>query len=113
MTAADEELIAKCLKAAVDGPYLSDDDEFEAIMGIDRAQARATLEAWPEPAAHGQTDLVVNNALNNLLGYPHKQWRALSRELGAGEDDVAHALMRWRGEDHRAGGGQGYFDAMM
>ena len=108
-----QRLVARCLTAIVRGPYIDDDDEFDAVMGVTRGEAAEALEAWPEAAAHGRSHYTVNNAMNNLLGYPHGQWRQLSRELEATEADVAHALMAWRGEDRREGGGKGYFDALM
>jgi hypothetical protein len=54
-----------------------------------------------------------NNALNNLLGYPHGQWRQLARDVRGDEEAVAQALMAWRDEAHRKGGGQCYFDALL
>jgi len=105
-------LVAKCLAAIVDGPYI-DDDEFDTVMGVSRQETAATLATWPKAAGHDMSFLAVNNALNNLLGYPHGLWHRLAQELGASERDVAHALMAWRDEDHRAGSGKGYFDAIM
>ena len=112
LSAEQKKLVARCLNAAVNGPYIDDDDEFHAVMGVSRDEAAETLAAWPQAAAHGSSFVTVNNAMNNLLGYPHGQWRQLSRELEATERDVAHALMAWRGEERRAAGGQGYFDAL-
>jgi hypothetical protein len=113
LSADQHALVAKCLAAVVEGPYIDDDDEFDTVMGVSRDEAAETLAAWPEPARHGMSFRAVNNALNNLLGYPHGRWPELARDLGATENDVAHALMVWRGEDRRAGGGNGYFDAVM
>jgi hypothetical protein len=61
----------------------------------------------------GYSFVTVNNALNNLLGYPHRQWRELSRFIGADEGAVAQALMAWREDDRRESGGKAYFDALM
>jgi hypothetical protein len=113
LSADQHALVAKCLAAVVDGPYIDDDDEFHTVMGVRRQEATQTLAAWPEAAAHGMSFVAVNNALNNLLGYPHGRWHELAREIGAGKRDLAMALMAWRGEDRRAGGGKGYFDAFM
>jgi hypothetical protein len=107
-----QRLVASCLQAIVRGPYLDDDDEFHAVMGVTRQQAAEVAETWPEPAANDLSFLTVNNALNNLLGYPHRQWRQLSRELGAGEREVAQALLSWRSDTYREEGGRGNFDSM-
>jgi hypothetical protein len=82
-------------------------------MGVSRSEAADVAASWPEPAQNGYSFLAVNNALNNLLGYPHRERRQLSREIGAGEQEVAQALMCWRDEDHRQAAGKGYFDALM
>jgi hypothetical protein len=82
-------------------------------MGVTRQEAADVATAWPDPSPNGLSYLTVNNALNNLLGYPHGEWRRLGREIGADEEAVAQALMTWRNEDHRDGTGKGYFDALM
>jgi hypothetical protein len=106
-------LVRACVEAAVRGPYLSDDDEFHSLMGATREEAAEVVAAWPQPAPNGLSYVTINNALNNLLGYPHHQWRRLRQEIDADEEAVAQALMTWRDEDRREGGGQGYFDALM
>jgi hypothetical protein len=113
LSAEQQALVARCLTAIVEGPYVDDDDEFGTVMGVSRQQAGETLAAWPNAAGHGMSFVAVNNALNNLLGYPHGLWHKLAREIGASESEVAHALMAWRDEDHRAGGGKDYFDAFI
>jgi hypothetical protein len=82
-------------------------------MGVSRSAGAVVAAFWPEPAPNGYSFLAVNNALNNLLGYPHGQWRQPSREIGAGEQEVAQALMCWRDHDDLKAGGMGYLDALM
>jgi hypothetical protein len=108
-----QRLVGACLRAAVQGPYLDDDDEFHTLMGVTREEAAEVAESWPQAATNGLTFLTVNNALNNLLGYPHGQWRQLARDVHGDEEAVAQALMAWRDEEHRDGSGKGYFDALM
>ncbi len=89
-------LIGACLDAIVHGPYISDDDEFDAVMGFSREETAAVAAAWPEPTARGGSYWTVRAALNNLLGYPHEQWRGLSRAIGAGEREVRQAQTVWQ-----------------
>ncbi len=89
-------LVGACLDAIVHGPYIPDDDEFDAVMGYSREDTAAVATAWPEPAAQGDSYWVVRAALNNLLGYPHDQWRGLSRAIGAGKDEVRQAQTVWQ-----------------
>lgn len=113
LTAEQRRLVGACLEAVVRGPYLDDDDEFHTLMGMTRAEAADVAAVWPEPAPNGLSFLTVNNALNNLLGYPHRQWWQLKRDIQGDENAVAQALMTWRDEDRRDGSGKGYFDALM
>jgi len=113
LTPESQRLVGACIRAAVHGPYLDDDDEFHALMGVTREEAAEVVESWPQAARNGLTFLTVNNALNNLLGYPHQQWRQLARDLQGDEQAVAQALMAWRDEEHRDGSRNGYFDALM
>jgi hypothetical protein len=91
LTRTQRDLVGRCLHAAIRGPYLGDEEEFVALMGVTRAEAAVTLDGWPD---HATRD-VVTNALNNLLGYPHGEWRRLAGELGASREDVAAALREW------------------
>lgn len=99
LTDAQRELIGRCLRAFVDGPYVSNDNEFHTVMGVWRKEASAVAAEWPEPASNGYTFVTVNNTLNNLLGYPHGHWNELSDTTGADPQQLDAALARWRGEE--------------
>ena len=83
------------------------------IMGVTGEETAEVSAAWPNDAANGLTFLTVNTALNNLLGYSHRQWRQLRLDIDGEEESVAQALMAWRDEEKREGGGKSYFDALM
>lgn len=115
----DEELIRRALVAAVEGPYFHD-SEFHALFGLTRAEVRAVLETWPEPPAgevrgyesgeHVQRT-AVNNALNNLHGFPHGEADRLVEDLGVTRAQLKLVLSRWRGEPVGPTS-EGYFDRM-
>ena len=42
----DRDVIERCLRAAVEGPFFPD-WEFHALFGLDREEVRAVLSAWP------------------------------------------------------------------
>lgn len=101
----DREVIARCLRAAVDGPFFPD-AEFTTLFGLDRHAVAAVLRAWPgEPesvpdgweSASEARRIAVSNALTNLLGYPHGfGGDAFAQEVGASEEEVDQALRKWR-----------------
>lgn len=93
LTSADRQLVRECLDVVVNGP-LFPDEEFHALFGIERAEAAQVLRQWPNVDDRNEVVfLAVNNAIGNLLGYPHG--KDLKKYLSATEylDGV---LARWR-----------------
>jgi hypothetical protein len=119
----DRDVIRLCLKAAVEGPFFDDDEEFHTIFGLNRDDVRAILAAWPsEPTFapggyQSATDarfVAVNNAMNNLLGYPHgHHGEAFERRAGVSEAEVAATLRRWRQDATVDPTTKGYADPLM
>src|SRR5256885_16434337 len=73
LTDADTVIVGQALRAAADGPFFPD-WEFPTLFGLERSELRAIADAWPKPAAsRDDVEMAVNNSLNNLLGYPHRQ----------------------------------------
>jgi hypothetical protein len=104
LTSADDDVIRRSLRAVVEGPFF-DDTEFNTLLGLDRAAMAAVLDAWPTPAATGDRDLAVNNALDNLLGYPHDHRGAgFERLVGVSEAEVRAVFARWRRRGSSVGG---------
>jgi hypothetical protein len=53
-------------------PQIFPDWEFGTIFGIERGEVKEVLNAWPDVTEEDEVvSLVLNNAMNNLLGYPH------------------------------------------
>jgi hypothetical protein len=111
LTAHQRQLVTSCLDAVARGPYIPD-WEFQTLIGLSRAGVSEVAATWPHVVG-ADTFLVVNNALNNLLGYPHGQWSDLALVLGADERAVADALETWHAEDGPTGSGGDYVDLLM
>jgi hypothetical protein len=96
LSARDVEIVRDCLTAAVHGP-LFPDWEFSTLIGCTRDEANQVFSDWPASGDAEDQDVVVNNVLNNLIGYPHggRRW---SEFISASPDEVAHVFARWRGE---------------
>ena len=122
LTPADREVIRLCLAATVDGPFF-DDREFHTLFGLHRTDVASVLAKWPaEPSvvpgtyesAEPAQRVAVNNALNNLLGYPHGyRGEAFLQLVGASETQVAATLSRWRGNEELDPDAKGYFNRLM
>jgi hypothetical protein len=91
----DESVILAALRAALDGPFFPE-WEFQTLMGISRDEMRAVLAAWPDRSSQ-TAFLAVNNALNNIWGYPHEHLEAWVRVSDAPRDEVREVLDRWKG----------------
>lgn len=105
---AELEVVGRALKAIVEGPFFpaSRPAEFDTVMGLSRDEVRAIADRWPDVVMDTEVFVAVNNTLNNLLGYPHRQEEALVA-LVAEPAVIARLLAKWRvGKPTR------YFDAM-
>jgi hypothetical protein len=92
LTEAQHALIRECLRATADGPFFPD-WEFDTLIGVDRETVRNVGKGWPERTVP-QVDFqcAVQNALNNLTGYPHKRADVWSDYISASPDQVRDLL---------------------
>lgn len=101
LSTEDQDLLRRALVEAVDGPYFPD-WELHTLMGVERDEVGAVADSWPDPptalgadALHTQ-ELATNNALVNLIGYPHCCDDRLREHLGVGRDGLRALFQRWR-----------------
>ena len=93
--------------------------EFHAIMGTSRYELRDVPASWPEATTDPTEDQrsLINNVLNNLLGYPHHHHghhhhgQDFTDRVGATEEQVEAALYEWR-DATGLGRGNSYFHRM-
>ena len=98
LTSEEKEVVRQCLRAAVEGPFFPE-WEFGTIFGLERDEVAAVFAAWPDlDDSRNRDGLAVNNALNNLLGYPHRREERWSDYISASRDEVAGVLAKFRGE---------------
>jgi hypothetical protein len=110
----DRRLIGLALKAVSSGPYIPDWEK-QLVLAADAELLAQVADEWPEALATAtwETDpqllqyVLVNNVLNNLIGYPHGQWDRLASEINADRSALIELLGRWRGIAP-----QGYVDAI-
>ena len=97
LTERESEIVRAALQASVEGPFFPD-WEFHTLMGVERDKMRAVLDAWPNVDDDENADLAINNAFNNLLGYPHDEWEAWAEYSDADRNELGRTFMRWRSE---------------
>ena len=93
---SDKAVVGQALRAAVDGPFFPD-WEFHTLFGLTRNEVRAVADAWPNVELNSaDVSLAVNNALNNLLGYPHRQESVWSQWLSISSSELDELFCRLR-----------------
>jgi hypothetical protein len=90
---ADKAVVGQALRATADGPFFPE-WEFHTLFGLARNEVRAVADAWPNvDSTDSNVALAVNNALTNLVGYPHGQEFAWPRWISV-EPPALEALRR-------------------
>lgn len=103
----EQRVVLECLKASTEGPFFPD-WEFSTLFGLDREEIRAVVDRWPvDDRFDEKAAVAINNAMNNLLGYPHDQDEAWSEYISVSRDEVHAIFQKWRESP-----AEGYFDAM-
>ena len=108
LTQAERYVVRSCLRAAVDGPFFPD-PEFHTIFGLTRDDLAGILDRWPTLDDREGTDahLAINNAFNNLLGYPHGEETAWSKYVATTPQEVARVFAKWKSKPVK-----GYFSEL-
>lgn len=91
MSNAEVETASRSIQAVIDGPFL-DDDDFHTLMGFKRDEARAIADSWPAVAMNEHSFSLLNNSLNNLIGYPHGRSDLVLSMSGTDEAGLAGLL---------------------
>jgi hypothetical protein len=106
MLDSDKALVGQVLRAAAEGPFFPD-WEFHSLFGLTRKEVRSFADAWPNvDLESADVALAINNALNNLLGYPHSEDAVWSQWISVDRTQLDQLLSRLRNAT-----GVGYFDA--
>ncbi len=112
LSADERQVVFACLAAAAHGPFF-DDEEFHTLIGLDRHEVAAIAAAAPDiDDADEAVLLAINNSLNNLLWYPHREEEAWESLIPASPEEVLRIFNKWRGGDGPAGD-RAYWQALM
>lgn len=110
----ETEIVRSCLECVADGNVILHDREFQTTMGVEAEWFVAMFAKWPEiDESDMNTRIAINNALNNLLGYPHDfhdKWEVVMDTPLA---EIDRNFQKWRGVYNDATDGKQYFDGLM
>ncbi|WP_146009469.1 hypothetical protein [Deinococcus planocerae] len=97
LTARERFLLGQCLSAAAEGPFFDDDDGFDTIFGVSLEEVAEVAHAWPHVDDNEEiVELVINNAVANLLGYPHGRMKDWPKFISAPPGEIRRVLSKWR-----------------
>ena len=93
----DSAVIYECLKCVASGEVIEHDWEFSTLFGLDASEFLDVLNNWPDIDASKDRDfLAINNAMANLLGYPHGKYDCWDEWMPYTRDEVQGAFSRWK-----------------
>lgn len=94
--------------------------EFQTIFGLTRDEVAEVAATWPAERGSEVTEVAVNNAMNNLLGYPHKCDHVWSDYMSVSRAELKTLFREWRRTGTRSGpppdsqsAGEEYFHGLM
>lgn len=99
LTDDEKRVVHACLECVAAGDVILHDWEFATIMGIDPAEFRSVVDAWPDVDDSDEiVCLAINNSMNNLLGYPHAFHDDWDSRIPVKKAEIVRVLSKWRGD---------------
>ena len=99
---AERQVFQEALAAASRGPFFPD-WEFHTLIGFERHDVEAAATSFsPSTPLTGDLALMLNNCINNLLGYPHGQDSVWSQWLSVTPRELEAIFARWQSADIEA-----------
>lgn len=97
LTDEEKRIIGECLRATALGPFFLDDWEFPTVFGVTHEEAVKIAEVWPNIEETDMTaKVIINNSINNLLGYPHGKHSEWSKYISVSPQQVDEILTKFR-----------------
>ena len=94
LTAVEQEVVRQCLRAAVVGPFFPM-GVFQTLFGLDHPRVADIAFATSIDDASPDVSHAINNAMNNLTGYPHKRQDVWSQYVSVSPEEVRRILNKW------------------
>lgn len=99
---SDYQAFRESLVAAARGPFFPD-WEFHSLFGLDRVEVESIADSFSSATPlTGDVAVALNNAMGNLLGYPHGQEAVWSQWLSVTPAELQIIFSRWRASGNEA-----------
>ena len=97
LTEREKEIILECLKASINGPFFPE-SEFHTIFGVYPKEVKEVISNWPNVDEDEiAVRLSINNAMNNLLGYPDNCGKYWSEFITVSKKEIGRIFVKWKG----------------
>lgn len=98
LTAAQQVIVHQCMRICAERRDMFPDWEFQTIFGVTRDEMACLVSHWPD--IDERVDKVrhaINNAMNNMLGYPHGHHEDWDRHFPFGPRELFETFSAWKG----------------
>jgi len=94
LTEREKQIIGECLDALVNGSFIPD-WEFSILCGQKRDEVAQLASIYPNEEDSKDMKYAINNAMNNLTGYPHRKDEELARRVSVSRDEISAIYAKW------------------
>lgn len=99
LTDDERSVVFKCLECVAAGKIIAHDWEFQTIMGIEVLAFKRLVKVLPKiDDSKPKVKIAINNAMNNLLGYPHGYHQKWAEVMPIPLVEIERVFIKWRGK---------------
>lgn len=95
LTEHDKQIIKECLDAFANGSFIPD-WEFHILCGFHREEVAKLAAIYPNEENSKDMIRAINNAMNNLTGYPHRKEGELAKRVSVPRGEITVVYAKWR-----------------
>jgi hypothetical protein len=97
LTIEERNVVFECLKCVAAGKVIKHDWEFQTLFGITVLAFKKITKAVPNiDDSNEKVILAINNAMNNLLGYPHGCQDEWQKYMPIPSAEIERVFIKWR-----------------
>ncbi len=97
LTEKERHVVFECLKCVAAGKVILHDREFQTLIGVTATSFKKLANAAPIiDDSKPKIRLAINNAMNNLLGYPHGYHEKWAEVMPTPLAEIERVFTKWR-----------------
>lgn len=95
LTEKQNKIFQECLNAVINGPFIPD-WEFSILFGASKEEVERVLKNWSDRnEEYSSFQLILNNTLNIITGYPISNEDQWAKFISADSDEVRELYDEW------------------